>query len=179
MIPSIRTRITSDWRPFPIFEVTRDGSLLTNGKSWFAFGKRKVRAKGGVPIREAPIALSPDGRILVHIREQKNDWFYRCEIHWADRSRSPLIYQPWESFFDVAFSDDSGRILLTNWDGTVMLLDRDGNELFRRQVGTGAVVAFSPSGDQFVAGTDHGRLILFDIKGTKLWEIKLSSPPSV
>ncbi|MFD0670881.1 PQQ-binding-like beta-propeller repeat protein [Cohnella sp. GCM10027633] len=68
------------------------------------------------------------------------------------------------SVSSIAFSQDNANIGVTDLTGNFYIFDRQGKQLWVTKDGqAGRSIAFAPDGKTLFAGTDDGRILLFDV----------------
>ncbi len=79
---------------------------------------------------------------------------------------------------DFAVRPDGKRALVSCWDGSLYLLDRDGGLIAKLPVGGPARVRWSPDGTFAIAGTQEGAVVRVTADGAEVWRKQLPAAPS-
>ncbi len=129
-----------------------------------ASGQRLYRWSGQVVFGDRPIALSPSHHLVCVDREQ---------LHFIDLSGENALpvtrtNTSRKHFTAAAFSPDGKLLATTSNDTTVTMWDTATWQPIRQygwEIGKLRAVAFAPDGLTCAAGSDTGKVVLFDVDG--------------
>jgi WD40 repeat protein len=141
----------------------KDQIVVTTAKALRGFNLSYVPDWYDDTISPGMLALSGDGTGIVIPNGNHMRMYHGSGTLLWDRSFSG------GSIISLAYSRDGSTIVAGRDDGTVLVLDRDGNLLFTGSAGTWATsVGVSDNGSTIATGSIDNQVCIFDRQGTRL-----------